>query len=62
MHSRICLLKRSYQQNKIDNLVFMFCVLLSVVCFSLYWSRLETILANSRVRQYLKIESGLPEV
>ena len=40
----------------------MFCVLLSVVCFSLYWSRLETILANSRVRQYLKIESGVPEV
>ena len=40
----------------------MFCVLLSVVCFSLYWSRLEAILANSRVRQYLEIDSGVPEV
>ena len=28
----------------------MFCVLLSLVCFSLYWSHLEAILANSRFR------------
>ena len=62
IHSRIRLLQRSYQQKKFDNLVFMFCVLLSVVCFSLYWSRLEAILANSRVRQYLEIEYGVPVV